>query len=101
MIKPISKPEPVFIDAQEMAKKHPKTFDAPSWSVLDTLNKGDYVKVCPEHERFWVIIDEVKGNKIKGTVDNDLVCTEDHGIRLGDKLEFEKRHVYQVMRGGS
>ena len=35
-----------FIDAQEMAKKHPNTFEAPDEMDLNALKAGDTVKVC-------------------------------------------------------
>jgi hypothetical protein len=29
-------------------------------------------------------------------VDNDLVC-EEHGLKCGDEITFEKRHIYITM----
>lgn len=85
-----------FVDAQEMSKKHPDTFEAPSIEELNDLAPDVNVKVCVEGERFWVLITEVNGDKITGTVDNDLQRTHVHGLSLGDTINFEKKHVYGI-----
>jgi hypothetical protein len=87
-----------FVDAQEMAKNHPDTFEAPTREELDSISVGDYVKICAEPERFWVIVEQIDGDKITGTVNNDLVCTGKHGLENEDKIMFEKRHVYTTMK---
>lgn len=87
-----------FIDAQAMSKKYPATFEAPSKEELYALEEGDIVKVCCADERFWTIIEKVDGEKIHAIVDNELMYTEVHGLRLEDKIEFEKRHIYSVFK---
>ena len=84
-----------FTDAQEMQKLHPKTFEAPTKRTLSALKVGDSVKVSHGMERFWTLITKIKGNKIKATVDN--VVFENQPFKLGDEIEFEKRHIYQTM----
>jgi len=84
-----------FIDAQEMKKKHPKTFEAPTQKELEELKVDQFVKVSAEGERFWVELLQVKEQKMTGTVANDLVRSE-HGLKFGDIVEIEKRHVYQI-----
>lgn len=83
----------MFVDAVEMNKKYPKTFGIPS-TVL--LKAGQYVKISENHERFWVMVQAVNGDKITGIVDNQLVCK--HSFKLGDVIEFEKRHVMGIMQ---
>lgn len=83
-----------FVDAQEMAKSHPDSFEAPNKKELDTLKSGDIVKVCHSDERFWAVVKEVDGDKITATVDNDLVLVEE--FNCGDDVEFEKRHIYAI-----
>ena len=89
-----------FTDAQEMHKKHPNTFDAPSWSDLNLIEPGDFVKICGEckdgGERFWLKVTKVTPRKITGEVDNDLVTLP---YKLGETLTFEPKHVYDIMKG--
>jgi len=85
----------MFVDAQKMHKMYPDTFEAPTKAELNALKKGDLVKVCyNDEERFWVILTSVRGQKLKGKVDN-LLLTPD--LSLGDIIEFEKKHVYSIM----
>lgn len=87
-----------FTDAQEKYRKHPETFDAPTEKELDKVEVGGIVKVCLDHERFWTIVKEVEGNRIKAEVNNDLLFTDKHGLRCGDIISFEKRHIYSIWR---
>lgn len=86
----------MFTDAQEMAVKNPKTFEAPSAEELADITTGQSVKVCASPERFWVTVTKVDGESVSGVVDNHLVCTGDHGLSLGDTVNFQKRHIYEV-----
>lgn len=87
----------IFVDAQEMHKKHPQTFDAPSREDLTDLKLGDIVKMCAnEKERFWTIITAIKGNKITASADNKLV--HNFGFNLGDIIEFEKKNIYDIYK---
>jgi len=91
-----------FVDAQAMAIKHPKTFEAPSPEELAAVKEGNYVKVCPTvgNERFWVKVTDFiltpNGTRVEGTVANDLLFPEEHGLNLGSRVEFEFRNIYAV-----
>ena len=84
-----------FVDAQEMAQLHPDTFESPTTEELNQIEEGTYVKVCNEHERFWMEVNNVDDNKITATVSNNLLG--DYGYDFGDVVEFEKRHVYSIL----
>ena len=84
-----------FVDAQEMVKVHPETFYAPSKDELDDISIGDFVKVCDNDERFWVIVEEIDGDTITGVVDNDLI--RDHSFSCGSKISFDKCNVYNIL----
>jgi len=88
----------IFVDAQKMAKRHPSTFYVPTKAQLAAIAPGAYVKVCAGTERFWVEVKSVNGSKIAGRIDNDLVCTSEHSLNCGDDIEFEPRHVYQILQ---
>ena len=92
----IKKPKQPFIDAQEMAERHPSTFEIPSKKQISKLKIGDTVKVCVGKERFWNIIKEIKGGKIIAEVDNELVYTNEHGLDLGDIISFKTENIYQI-----
>jgi len=83
-----------FVNAQEMAKDYPTTFDAPTKEELDKIKEGDYVKICDNKERFWVIVEEVDGDIITGEVDNLLIG--DQNFNLGDSIEFKKENIYDI-----
>lgn len=90
-------PHPTFEDAQALALAHPSTFEAPSPEVLAGLQVGHFVKVCVGRERFWVKLTALDGDRLTGHVDNDLVRTDQHGLRCGDVVQFERRHVYATV----
>ena len=85
-----------FIDAQKMAKENPETFYAPSSTELDKIKKGNSVKIAISKERFWVTVVFVNNNKITGTIDNDLIFTDEHGLQFEDEIEFEKKNIYSI-----
>ena len=86
----------IALDAQELHKKHPNTFWAPSEKDLKDIQIGNNVKVCVSEERFWVFVEKVDGDTIEGKVNNDLINTFKHGLSDGDDVKFSKRHVYQI-----
>lgn len=77
-----------FLNAQKQHRKHPFTFWVPSMQELAKLEKGMHIKVATGQERFWIEltkIDTLK-NKLTGFIDNDLVCTQDHGLEYGELI---------------
>lgn len=87
---------PTLVNAQEMAKSNPKTFDAPSLRELNAIKKGTSVKICAGKERFWVSVLSVKGGSIQGKVDNNLISTNEHGLKFGDDILFGKENIYSI-----
>lgn len=88
---------PKLVDARKMAKEHPRTFQLPSKKAVKSLGPGDFAKVSTHGERFWVRVTKRDGSKFQGIVDNDVVMTDDHGLRLGDKMAFEAKHLYDAV----
>ena len=83
-----------YVNAQEMAKKHPDTFEAPTKEDLDAVKVGDSVKVCAnQKERFWVTVTEVNNDDVIGTVDNDLVSVE---LAYDETIKFKKENIYSI-----
>ena len=83
-----------FIDAQEMAKKYPETFEAPSIEELNQIKQDDSVKLCLNDERFWVKVIEVREDEIIGEVDNQLF--EEQPFNLHDIIAFKREHIYAM-----
>lgn len=83
-----------FIDAQEMHKKHPETFEAPTDDELSCIKAGDSVKVCRNNERFWVTITKVDCGNIEGIIDNQLICNS--VLKCGDHVRFKKKNIYTI-----
>jgi len=84
-----------FVDAQEMARNHPNSFEVPDADELKGITTGAIVKVSCHDERFWVTVTSVEGDTITGTVDNDLVL-DGHGLSYGDTITFDKTNVYDI-----
>lgn len=92
---------PDFVDAQDMAVQYPTTFWAPTLAELQAAIKpGCVIKVAAADERFWVKVTEVGLDKASGDpvfigkVDNDLISTDGHGLKLGDVVRVSWRHIY-------
>lgn len=83
-----------FIDAQVMAGQHPDTFHAPSTNDLAAIKPGDWIKVCRNSERFWLMVRTINGQTITGEVRNMLISNPD--LTMGTMIECETRHVYAI-----
>ena len=90
-----------FIDAQELHRQFPSTFDAPTQTELDNLKPNDFIKVCAEGgilaERFWIKIIEVNNHNIIGMVDNKLLFYPE--LPIGLKISVVKSNVYDILVG--
>lgn len=62
------------------------------WSALI----GDEQASKTSGERFWVLLTAVAGDRLIGTIDNDLAYTHRHGLSCGSEIQFERRHVLNV-----
>lgn len=88
----------LLTDAQEMHKQHPETFEAPDLNELKKVKPGTHIKICvSDEERFWVIVIRNFDNLFHGVVDNDLICSDVHGIHFNDVVEFSHKFVYSVI----
>ena len=101
----MNKPDPRLVDAQEMARKNPDTFQAAPAHRLELIgSEGVFVKVCLEEddrngERFWV---EVMGPPTDGVYTGKVnsPISEGWGVGQGEALFFEARHVYNTLFPG-
>jgi hypothetical protein len=96
-----------FVDGVEQNAKHPTTFEVPSMEEKLAVKSGEHVKIgvltgfakpLPEAERFWL---KVKWNDpvrqvLIGRVDNDLVCTNGHGLKYNDVIEVPYNAVLTI-----
>lgn len=87
---------PDCVDAQQMHKDHPDTFFAPKRFDLDRICKEGHVQVCVGRERFWVTVKKVVGEMVEGVINNELVLSEEHHLRFGDDVRFQKKNVYKI-----
>jgi hypothetical protein len=84
---------PFLVDAQEMHRAHPDTFDVPPPEMLADPQPGWMAKICDNDQRFWTKIVSVDGARITATVDNATGC-EDRGYGMGATVQYERRHIY-------
>jgi hypothetical protein len=94
-----------FTDGEERNRQHPDTFPIPTTAQKQALQIGESVQIGVEGlqhsrpiagERFWVRLTSVEGDTYSGTVRNDLAFSEEHGVKHGDLLTFEARHILDV-----
>jgi len=83
-----------WVDAQQMAKENPETFEAPTEEELEAIEVGWTVKVCNGQERFWTEVVEKGDGYLLVKVDNMLVYRR--GYNLGDILKIENRNIYEI-----
>ncbi|KAF0976431.1 hypothetical protein FDP41_004330 [Naegleria fowleri] len=87
--------EPKLLNAQQLAKEHPRTFSAPSVADLMKVKSGSMVKVCDGQERFWVEV--LKKGSLKylvGRIDNGLVGGQEYSY--GDWILFKRENIYEI-----
>jgi len=86
-----------FVNAQEMMEQNPNTFEAPTLDELNNIQLNDFVKVSIGGERFWVCVGKLITDEIiEGVVNNDLLCTDVHGIECDDKIIFNKSNIFSI-----
>ena len=76
-----------LVNAFEMSLKYPNFF-VPKKEDLDKLNRGDFVKVCYDNERFWCRIINVI--ELKNNIDymkRYFICVIDN-VLGGDRESF-------------
>ena len=85
-----------LVNAQEMAKTYPDTFEAPAKEELADIKVGDSVKICINNkERLWVSITEIVGCQLKGTIDNSPITIDD--VSFGDTILLKEENIYSVL----
>jgi hypothetical protein len=80
-----------FDDAVERNKTFPESFFLPD---LTELSEGCYVKICHNHERFWVIIQTIENNNITGLIYETFF--NEQPFNINDVVHFEPRHIFQI-----
>jgi uncharacterized protein YegJ (DUF2314 family) len=93
-------------DAQQRHRENPDTFEIPSEQELEKLAPSWFAKLIfkinlPDDEpveRMWVLIKERNGDRFVGGLENDPVSTD--ALKSGERVEFELRHIIDVMSPG-
>jgi hypothetical protein len=86
-----------LVNAADMARRYPDTFERPSDSAIKRLGPGDFAKVCADGERFWLRVTRAAYPYFAGTVQSKVLMD---GVFLGDSVQFHADHVFDV-RGGT
>ena len=103
------KPGITIVDAQKRNRQNPITYPIPTDEQKHSIQKGDLVKIAVEGfhvhisdkkaidgERFWVSVERIRKQQLRGIVANDLHFTQQHGLRAGDSVSFEFRHIIDI-----
>lgn len=86
-----------LVSAVEMHRENPNTFEIPDTNEIETIRPGDNVKVCSGRERFWVEISRLgEEGEFFGTVNNDLIYTDEHGFSFGDEISLYAENIYDI-----
>src|SRR5260370_41614749 len=90
-----------LINSEEQERLYPATWQHPAARTLTAIRKGDIVKVGVEGpefggERFWTIVEEVSEAGFVVSVNNRLLFTSGHGLKLGDSLFVARQHIIDV-----
>lgn len=89
--------EDSWINAQEMHQKYPDKFIVPSHNEIKNLNKGDLVKVCNRHERFWtMLIQNEKNGYWIAEVKNDLVDVTLPYAKMDSCVRIHIDNIYTI-----
>lgn len=108
-----------LVDAQQLHREHPDTFDVPPRDSLAGLTAGDYVKVifkvtnCPSApsgcsgERMWIKLQSCgmraagPGHpyRLYGYLANDPVYLREQGVHYGTTIYFWSSNVIDILRG--
>jgi uncharacterized protein YegJ (DUF2314 family) len=84
-----------LVDAQQMAKAYPNSFEVPDQKELDLVKVGDSVKICINNkERLWIEVTEINGGQLKGKIDNCPIVIDD--VAFGDSISFRKENIYSI-----
>ena len=89
--------KPKLVNAKAMAVNHPETFVFPLEDIKK-IKRGNFVKVCAEPERFWVLVNQINDDTITGVINNDLVRSKEHKLYCDDIIQFKKDNIYQVLK---
>lgn len=89
----------LIINAQEMAMKHPDTFNAPKLEALNAIEPGDFVKICVEEdgvgERFWLKVIGRDHVFVTGFINNHLAIIK--SLKFGEELKVKLTDIYQIL----
>lgn len=82
-----------------------ETFEVSTEEEIAAIKPGNHVKVCAEFEqqenkcngeRFWCFVEQVNEDGFLCCVDNDLLFTDLHGYKFGDKIKVEKHNIIDI-----
>ena len=82
-----------LMDAQEVHRAHPETFDVPDSAKLANPKPGDTIKIGDGEQRFWTRVVSADATHITATVDN-ATAREDRGYGQDQLVKYERRHAY-------
>lgn len=92
----MEEPTDHWTDAIEKSKEEGSGVVPPSQEELDGLAPGDMVKISNGFERFFVLVREINGIAVKGTITNHLVGV--YGYDYHDTVVFQKRHIFSIRK---
>ena len=91
-------------DAERRHEENPDSFGIPTRAERESVRPGDLVKLLFDFvepaedewtgERMWVEVNEVRGGRYVGTLDNEPFMLT--SVALGSQIEFGPEHIIDV-----
>lgn len=100
--------EPELINVEQRNFANPENFKIRPFEERTSVRPGQKVKVGVEFpqlpsgvhgERFWVHVSSKDKQGYVGAVDNELVFTDQHGLKLHDVIRFRADNIMEIWNG--
>lgn len=88
---------PILVNAEAMALTYSGTFKIPPEKKRFGLEPEDHAQISTGGERFWVVVEKVVSpGAYVGRVENDLVASAIHHLKVGDAVKFSAHNIYKI-----
>jgi hypothetical protein len=92
-----------LVDVERRHREYPESFEIPSEAERKAIQRGDKVKlVFRDRERMWLFVEVVAAWDDLfhvGRLSNQPVDPGLGGLRRGDFIEFQARHIAAIEKG--
>lgn len=84
-----------FLNAKQLADKHPANYKFISDELREDIEPGDVVKICTPQDAFWVEVENADGEQLSGRIGNPVTFVY-NGTEDGNLISFKRRNVFEL-----